>query len=48
IADIERKISEGLGINCRGFISPFAEMAFDVDHATDVTIAEQVLKERGA
>jgi CTP:molybdopterin cytidylyltransferase MocA len=46
IADIENRLSKGLGIACRAYISPNAEMAFDVDHATDVPIAEGVLASR--
>lgn len=48
ITDVEEKLSKGLGLTCRGYVSPHAEMAFDVDHLTDVSIAERVLKARGA
>lgn len=40
---IERRMSRGLGLTCRGYISPHAELAFDVDHLTDLPIAERML-----
>jgi GTP:adenosylcobinamide-phosphate guanylyltransferase len=46
VAALERKLSRGLGLVCRGYVSPHAELAFDVDHVTDVPFAERVLKER--
>ncbi|PIU90342.1 MAG: hypothetical protein COS65_25480 [Armatimonadetes bacterium CG06_land_8_20_14_3_00_66_21] len=48
IADIERRLGDGLGLKCRGYVSPHAELAFDVDHATDVPIAEGVLSQRSS
>jgi GTP:adenosylcobinamide-phosphate guanylyltransferase len=44
VADLERKLGRGLGLTCKAHISPYAELAFDVDHATDVPIAERVLR----
>jgi len=46
IADIERRIGKGLGVVCRTYVSPHAELAFDVDHLTDVPIAERELRAR--
>lgn len=46
IGDIERKLSSSLGVLSRCHVSPHAELAFDVDHVTDVPIAEGVLKQR--
>jgi len=44
IAALERKFSQGFELLVRGYVSPHAELAFDVDHATDVPIAERVLR----
>lgn len=46
IADIERRLGRGLDMVCRTYVSPHAELAFDVDHATDVPIAERELRAR--
>jgi hypothetical protein len=45
VAEVERRLSRGLGLVCRGYVSPHAELAFDVDHRTDVPFAERVLRE---
>ncbi len=46
IAEVERRIGRGLGIVARGYCSPHAELAFDVDHLTDVPFAARILQER--
>jgi len=46
VSEVERKLSRGLGLVARSYISPHAELAFDVDHLTDVPLAERILKER--
>lgn len=45
-SDIERRVGRGLGAICRSYVSPHAELAFDVDHATDVPLAERELRAR--
>jgi len=47
VAAIEQRMSRGLGIRCAAYISPHAELAFDVDHLSDVPLAERVLAARG-
>lgn len=46
VGDVEKRLSRGLGILCRTYVSPYAEMAFDVDHLADVPLAEEVLRAR--
>jgi hypothetical protein len=46
VTALERRMSRGLDLTCRAYVSPFAELAFDVDHLTDVAIAERVLSAR--
>lgn len=46
IADIERRLSQGLGLVCRTYVSPHPELALDVDHLTDMPIAERELRAR--
>jgi len=45
---IERRIGRSTGLVARCNTSPHAELAFDVDHLTDVPIAERVLGARTA
>lgn len=46
--EVASRIGRGTGLVARGYVSPYAELAFDVDHLTDVPIAERVLAERAA
>lgn len=46
IRGIERRLGRSLSLRPRAWIAPHPEMAFDVDHITDVPIAEAVLAER--
>ncbi|HUV04295.1 MAG TPA: NTP transferase domain-containing protein [Armatimonadota bacterium] len=46
ISDAERHISEVLSINGRAYISRYPELAFDVDKASDIPLAEERLRGR--
>ncbi|MBI5833574.1 MAG: nucleotidyltransferase family protein [Armatimonadetes bacterium] len=46
VAAIEQRMTRGLGICCRAYVSPHPELAFDVDHLSDVPLAERVLTAR--
>jgi molybdopterin-guanine dinucleotide biosynthesis protein A len=46
VADAERHLGSGLGMVCHSYVSPHAEVAFDVDHVTDIPIAERELRAR--
>lgn len=48
IAAIEKQMSRGLKLHCRAYVSPYPELAFDVDHFTDVPLAEAELQGREA
>ena len=47
LKDAERRISEVLNVNGRAYISEYPELAFDVDKASDIALAEARLSERG-
>jgi len=46
LKDAERRISEVLNVNGRAYVSSYPELAFDVDHASDIEIAESRLNGR--
>lgn len=46
LKDAERRISEVLNVNGRAYVSPYPELAFDVDHCCDIAIAERKLLEQ--
>jgi len=46
IAEVQERLGLGLGVVCQTYISPDPELAFDVDHLTDVALAERVLAAR--
>ena len=48
LKDAERRISEVLNVNGRAYVSRYAELAFDVDHASDIALAEQRLSEQAS
>jgi len=43
LKDAENRISEVLNVNGRAYVSPYPELAFDVDHASDIRTAEDRL-----
>lgn len=44
IADMEEHISKTMGIDARSYVSRYAELAFDVDRASDIVLAEERLR----
>ncbi len=48
IAEVQERLGLGLGLLCQTYVSPDPELAFDVDHLSDVALAERVLAARGA
>lgn len=47
LRDVEKKISETLNVDGRSYVSAYAELAFDVDKPSDITLAEKCLGGRG-
>ncbi|MHB0937434.1 MAG: nucleotidyltransferase family protein [Armatimonadota bacterium] len=43
VPEIERQVSAVVKLDCRGYCSPFAELAFDVDHHADLAMAREGL-----
>jgi molybdopterin-guanine dinucleotide biosynthesis protein A len=39
VREIEKHVSKVVKLDCRGYCSPYAELAFDVDHHADLPIA---------
>ena len=46
VREIEAHVGKMLSASCRGYASPYAELAFDVDHLADLPIAQQMLEGR--
>ena len=44
LSDAERHISEALNVNGRAYLSHYPELAFDVDKASDISLAEERLR----
>jgi len=44
VREIEKHVSKVVKLDCRGYCSPYAELAFDVDHHADLPIARQQLE----
>lgn len=43
LKDAEQRISEVLDVSGRAYVSAYPELAFDVDHASDIALAERKL-----
>jgi len=41
VPEIERHVSKVVKLDCRGYCSPYAELAFDVDHPGDLPVARE-------
>jgi len=48
VPEVERHVSKVVRLDCRGYASPYAELAFDVDHHADLPIARQGLVQTAA
>ncbi|MBI2302238.1 MAG: nucleotidyltransferase family protein [Armatimonadetes bacterium] len=46
VGGLERRVSQGFGITCRVYVSPYPELAFDLDHASDLPLVERELRWR--
>jgi len=46
IRDVERRASELLGLEVRAYVSPYPEIAMDIDHPDDVEIVRGRLESR--
>jgi hypothetical protein len=46
IADLERRVSALFGSSCRAIISPYAELAMDVDHPKHLDVVLRAMDER--
>jgi GTP:adenosylcobinamide-phosphate guanylyltransferase len=44
VKGLEQRLSRGLGLTGRAYVSPYAELAFDVDHLGDLPIAQRELR----